>query len=49
MRKKDIDVANAAATFQDGVLRIIMPLPPRQEHHGRRIEVQGTENQPSQR
>jgi HSP20 family protein len=35
-----IDAEKAQATYQDGVLKIIMPMPPQKERRGGRIEIQ---------
>jgi HSP20 family protein len=40
-----VSAENAQATFQDGVLRITMPLPQQAQSRGRRIEIQGAEAQ----
>jgi len=42
-----VNPENAEATFQDGVLKISMPLPQRAAQRSRRIEIQGAESQPS--
>jgi HSP20 family protein len=42
-----VNPENAKATFQDGVLKITMPLPQRAAQRSRRIEIQGAESQPS--
>jgi HSP20 family protein len=36
-----IDAGKVQATFQDGVLKITMPMPQQEERRGRRIEIQG--------
>jgi HSP20 family protein len=40
-----VNPENAKATFQDGVLKITMPLPQRAAKQSRRIEIQGAESQ----
>jgi HSP20 family protein len=37
---------NAKATFQDGELKIIIPMPQQEAPRSRRIEIQGAEDQP---
>jgi len=43
-----VDGEKAQASFEDGVLKITMPLPAQQKPHGRRIEVQGKGAQTSE-
>jgi HSP20 family protein len=42
-----VDPEKARATFQDGVLKITVPMPQREEPRRRRIEIQGAETQPA--
>lgn len=40
-----VDAEKAQATFQDGVLKITMPMPQQEERRGRHIEIQGSSEQ----
>jgi HSP20 family molecular chaperone IbpA len=44
---KGIDPGNAKATFQDGVLKVTMPMLHHEERRSRRIEIQGSDEQQS--
>lgn len=44
---EDVDSENAKATFQDGVLKVTMPLPQRHQQRSRRIEIHGTDERQS--
>lgn len=43
-----IDAEKAQASFEEGVLKISMPLPPQQKPQSRRIEVQSKNTQPAE-
>ena len=42
-----VNPENAKATFQDGVLKIVMPIPPHEGPRSRRIEIQDSHDQQS--
>jgi HSP20 family protein len=44
-----VDAEKAQASFEDGVLKVSLPLPPQQKPRSRRIEVQSTNTQASEK